>query len=176
MYLYIKAVHIIFIVTWFAALFYMPRLFVYFEEAKLLPENEKNILQKQYLVMQKRLWYGIACPSFVLTMILGFTLLYMYQSVPNWLVWKLFFVFLLVLFHFSCQYIFNKQRNYISNFTSTQMRIWNEVATIFLVAIVFLVVLKDAMSLVYGLLGLVIFIFILMSGIKIYKISRQNIG
>lgn len=174
MYLYIKAIHIIFIVTWFAALFYMPRLFVYFEEAKLLPENEKKILQKQYLIMQKRLWYGIATPSFVLTMILGFTLLYMYPSIPNWLVWKLFFVFLLVIFHFSCQYIFNLQSKNISNFTSTQMRIWNEIATIFLVAIVFLVVLKDSMSLVYGILGLAIFIFVLMSGIKIYKIIRQK--
>lgn len=174
MYLYIKAIHIIFIVTWFAALFYMPRLFVYFEEAKLLPESEKNILQKQYLLMQKRLWYGIAWPSFVITMVLGFTLLYMYQSVPVWMVWKLFFVFLLVLFHISCQYIFNQQSNYTSNYTSNQMRIWNEVATIFLVAIVFLVVLKDTMSLFYGLLGLGIFIFILMSGIKIYKIIRQK--
>lgn len=174
MYLYIKAIHIIFIVTWFAALFYMPRLFVYFEEAKLLPESEKNILQKQYLLMQKRLWYGIAWPSFVITMVLGFTLLYMYQSVPLWMVWKLFFVFLLVLFHISCQYIFNQQSNYTSNYTSNQMRIWNEVATIFLVAIVFLVVLKDTMSLFYGLLGLGIFIFILMSGIKIYKIIRQK--
>lgn len=172
MYLYIKAIHIIFIVTWFAALFYMPRLFVYFEEAKLLPESEKNVLQKQYLLMQKRLWYGIAWPSFVITMFLGFTLLYMYQSVPVWMIWKLFFVFLLVLFHFSCQYIFNKQSNYSSNYTSNQMRIWNEVATVFLVAIVFLVVLKDTMSLLYGLLGLVIFIFVLMSGIKIYKIVR----
>ncbi|TAF76142.1 MAG: protoporphyrinogen IX oxidase [Bacteroidetes bacterium] len=174
MYLYIKAIHIIFIVTWFAALFYMPRLFVYFEEAKLLSESEKNILQKQYLLMQKRLWYGIAWPSFVITMVLGFTLLYMYQSVPLWMVWKLFFVFLLVLFHISCQYIFNQQSNYTSNYTSNQMRIWNEVATIFLVAIVFLVVLKDTMSLFYGLLGLGIFIFILMSGIKIYKIIRQK--
>lgn len=174
MYLYIKAIHIIFIVTWFAALFYMPRLFVYFEEAKLLPESEKNILQNQYLLMQKRLWYGIAWPSFVITMVLGFTLLYMYQSVPLWMVWKLFFVFLLVLFHISCQYIFNQQSNHTSNYTSNQMRIWNEVATIFLVAIVFLVVLKDTMSLFYGLLGLGIFIFILMSGIKIYKIIRQK--
>ena len=69
LYFYLKALHIVFIVTWFAALFYMPRLFVYDIEARLKPEAE--ILLNQFRIMQRRLWFGIAWPSFILTLILA---------------------------------------------------------------------------------------------------------
>ena len=64
---YIKSLHIIFVVTWFAGLFYMVRLFVYFCEAQDKVEPEKSILSEQYKIMMKRLWYIIAWPSMVLT-------------------------------------------------------------------------------------------------------------
>ncbi|MDX2190582.1 MAG: CopD family protein [Bacteroidota bacterium] len=174
-FLYIKAVHIIFIVTWFAALFYMPRLFVYYAEANLMSEPEKSILQKQYLLMQTRLWNGIAWPSMIITIILGFSLVYIYGTIPTWLIWKLLFVSLLIIYHLSCHYIHIQQKKGESKYTSMQMRIWNEVATIFLVAIVFLVVLKNSLQMFYGLAGLVLFIVMLLLGIKIYKSFRTTL-
>ena len=68
---YVLSLHIIFIVTWFAGLFYIVRLFIYHTEAEAKPEPEKSILQNQYKIMEKRLWYGITWPSLVLTLIFG---------------------------------------------------------------------------------------------------------
>ncbi len=73
MYLYIKALHIIFIVTWFAGMFYMPRFFIYNAEAGDKPEAVRAALREQFGVMMKRLWYGITWPSAVLTLDTGTT-------------------------------------------------------------------------------------------------------
>ena len=70
-YLVVKSLHIISVVTWFAGLFYMPRLFVYFAEAETKSEVEKTILQNQFKIMQKRLWYGITWPSSIVVLIFG---------------------------------------------------------------------------------------------------------
>ncbi|MDR0792368.1 MAG: CopD family protein, partial [Chitinophagaceae bacterium] len=77
MFLYIKALHIIFVVTWFAALFYMPRLFIYNTEAQEKTGEAKDALTQQFAKMMKRLWFGIATPSAVLTLILGLTTMYL---------------------------------------------------------------------------------------------------
>src|SRR3974390_672035 len=71
MYNYIKALHIIFIVTWFAGMFYMPRLFIYNTEAAERPGQAKEILRDQFRIMMKRLWLGITWPSAILTLIFG---------------------------------------------------------------------------------------------------------
>ncbi|MHC2991126.1 protoporphyrinogen IX oxidase [Pontibacter sp. HJ8] len=171
---YIKALHIIFVVTWFAGLFYIVRLFIYFAEAAEKPEPERNILLNQFKIMQKRLWYGITWPSAVLTLIFGLTMLYLYGSIPGWLVWKLAFVVGLYVYHFLCHAIFKQQQQGIIRYTSTQLRIWNEVATLFLIAIVFLVVLKSTLSMVWGIVGLLLFSAILMLAIRIYKRVRES--
>ena len=71
MYFYLKALHIIFIVTWFAGMFYIVRLFIYNTEAGNKPEPEQSILQQQFGIMIRRLWLGITWPSAILTLILG---------------------------------------------------------------------------------------------------------
>mgnify|MGYP003414275209 FL=1 len=76
MYPYLKSLHIIFVVTWFAGMFYMPRLFIYNTEAEAKNEIEKNILHTQFRVMMKRLWYGITWPSAIITLALGLSLLF----------------------------------------------------------------------------------------------------
>src|ERR1700754_3681053 len=101
MYLYIKALHIIFVVTWFAGLFYMPRLMVYNAEAGAQPEPARGILRNQYGVMMKRLWFGITWPSAVLTLIFGLTTWYQLGVFPEWLKIKLLFVIGLYLYHVS---------------------------------------------------------------------------
>lgn len=175
-YFYLKALHIIFVVTWFAGLFYIVRLFIYHTEAQELEEPKKSILIDQFKIMEKRLWYGITWPSAIVTILFGLSLLHNYFPLTDnpWLMVKLFFVFGLFLYHLSCHKIFKQLQNDKIKYSSTSLRVWNEVATIFLVAIVFLVVLKDIAHMGYGLLGLIIFTFILMMGIKIYKKIRTQ--
>lgn len=172
--IYIKALHIIFVVTWFAGLFYIVRLFIYHTEANQKVEPEKTILITQFKIMQKRLWFGITWPSAVLTWIFG---LWMIWENPGFLMapWfqvKLTLVLLLTIYHLSCGAILNQLKNDVIKYSSNQLRVWNEVATIFLVAIVFLVELQHATNWLYGLGGLIAFTVLLMLAIKIYKAIR----
>ena len=175
MYLYLKALHIIFIVTWFSGLFYIVRLFIYNAEANEKPEPEKTILKNQFSIMIKRLWLGITWPSAVITLILGPLLIYINPVIlDTWLWVKIAFVIGLYLYHFSLNALYRQQNKNIFKYNSQQLRLWNEVATIFLISIIFLVVVKQAMSLVWGLLGLVLFVLLLLSAIKIYKLLRKR--
>ncbi len=171
-YLYIKALHIIFVVTWFSGMFYLCRLFVYNREANDKPEPDKTILQQQFSIMIKRLLYGITLPSALLTLVFGMWLLMLYPNIPVWLYIKLVLVLLLFVYHYSLHLICNQQLRNVFRFSSNQLRIWNEVPTVFLVAIVMLVVVKQEISLWYGLLGLAAFVVVLMTAIKVYKELR----
>ncbi len=179
MFLYIKALHIIFVVTWFAGLFYIPRLLIYNREAQDKPTAVKTILQQQFAIMLKRLWYGITWPSAILTLILGLWTLWSGGWLQNfgahtWLHIKLALVLLLYVYHYSLQILLQQQLNGSFNYSSQQLRIWNEVATIFLVSIVMLVTVKQNMSAVWGILGLAAFVVVLMSAIRIYKLQREK--
>ncbi|PHK18429.1 protoporphyrinogen IX oxidase [Nostoc linckia z15] len=175
-YNYIKSLHLIFVITWFAGLFYIVRLFVYHIEANSKPSPEKEILTTQYKLMAYRLWYIITWPSAVLATIFAILLL---TIIPEWLQqgWmhvKLTFVFLLFLYHFKCHSIFKQlQRNEIRH-TSNFMRLWNEGATIILFAVVFLVILKNAVNWVFGVLGIIAFSVLIMLGFKFYKRIREK--
>lgn len=174
MYTYVKALHIIFIVTWFSGMFYIVRLYIYNREANDKPEPEKTILQQQFKIMIKRLWFGITWPSAVLTLIFGTWMWHLYGSMPAWLMVKLGFVAGLFLYHLSLHHIYKQQMAAAFKYSSQQLRIWNEVATIFLVAIVMLVVVKQSMSWLWGIIGLLLFVVVLMSAIKIYKALRKK--
>lgn len=157
----------------------MPRLLIYNTEAGKKSDEAKRILREQFTVMIKRLWYGITWPSAVLTLILGLIILFQGGwvetfRVHTWLHIKLLFVIFLYLYHLSLHTLYRQQSKGVFKYTSQQLRIWNEVATIFLVAIVMLVVVKQNMSLIWGLGGLVLFIIVLMSAIKIYKSVRNK--
>ena len=174
--LYLKAVHIIFVVTWFAGLFYMPRLFIYIIEAHDKPEPEKSILVKQLTLMASRLWYGITWPSAIITAGMGTSLLI---NEPAWLHYgfmhiKLTLVFFLYLYHFSLQVILNQLKKGVVKYSSQKMRIWNEVSTLFLISIVFLIVLRDTLSMLWGLAGLLAVTISIMIGIKVYKKFRKE--
>jgi putative membrane protein len=92
----------------------------------------------------------------------------------DWMLVKLGFVLGLLVYHFLCQRMMNQLKRGVFSFSSTQLRIWNELATIFLVAIVFTVVLKSAIDWIYGLIGLILFSILIMSAVKIYKYYRQR--
>ena len=175
--LYVLALHIIFVVTWFAGLFYIVRLFVYHSEAEKKEEPEKNILQNQYKIMERRLWYGITWPSMIFVYIFGSWMVYSnfsyYLSAP-WFILKLCFVFGLTLYHVQCHVMFTHYQKGIIKYSSVKMRLWNEVATIFLVAIIFIVVLKDSFNYIWGLLGLILFTVTIYLAIGIYRKGRKD--
>jgi putative membrane protein len=176
MYPYILAIHIIFVVCWMAGLFYIVRLFIYHTEAQEKPEPDRKILSDQFEIMERKLWYIITVPSMILVITAGITMLVL---VPAWLQqpWlqiKLAFVAGLIVYHFICQHKMNQMARGVFTWTSIQLRIWNEVATIFLFAIVFLAVLKDALSWIYGVIGIILLSLILMSAVKIYKYYRMK--
>lgn len=173
MYNYVKALHIIFVVTWFSGLFYVVRLFIYNTEAGEKQEMEKTILRTQFSLMIRRLWIGITWPSAILTLIFGLWMFYLYDGIPQWLWIKLIFVSGLYMYHFSLQHIFTQQIKGIFKYTSRQLRVWNEVATIFLIAIVMLVVVKQGISLLWGFAGLVLLTMLLMTAIRVYKFMRK---
>jgi protoporphyrinogen IX oxidase len=181
MYFYLKALHIIFIVTWFAGMFYIVRLFIYNREANDRPEPERTILQKQFTVMIRRLWLGITWPSALLTLIFGPWVMLnggwnkrLLDDSGKWLLFKLCFVLLLYGYHFSLHAIYKQQVAGNFKYSSQKLRVWNEVATIFLVPIVMLATVKQSISWVWGMIGLAGFVIVLMSAIKVYKGLRKN--
>lgn len=175
----IKALHLIFVITWFAGLFYIVRLFVYHAEAKQKEDVEQRILVKQYQLMQFRLWYIITWPSAILASFFAFWMLLFTPIGRAWLLmpWmhvKLTFVFLLYLYHLKCHQIFKQLQQDNVKHSSTFFRLWNEGATLILFSVVFLVILKNAINWVFGVLGIVLFSILLMLGFKIYKKIREK--
>lgn len=175
-YLYVKSLHIIFITTWFAGLFYIIRLFIYFKEAEEKQEPARSILKEQYTLMGKRLWYIITWPSAVLATLFAVWLLVLqpFWLQANWMLIKLAFVALLYAYHWSCQIMFNQMEKGSIKYSSFALRIWNEVATIILFACVFLVILKNSLGWIFGVAGIVGVSILLMLGIKLYKNIRSK--
>lgn len=175
---YILALHIIFMVTWFAGLFYLPRLFIYAVEANQKPEPERGILLNQFQVMKKRLLFYITWPGGILTMVFGFWLLFVYMpeilKTPGFIL-KLVFVAILILYHLQCQVIYNQQASRIFRFSSLKLRFFNEIPTVVLFAVVFLIILvrfNKQTDLFYVILGVVILIGLLLVGIYMYRSQR----
>lgn len=173
---YFKALHIIFVVSWFCGLFYLVRLFIYHTEAQEKDSETRRILGEQFSIMERRLWYGITWPACILSLLFGMAMIHDYLPLADnpWLTVKLLFVVLLFFYHLSLGNIYKKIKNNIFKYNSTQLRVWNEVATVLLVAIVFLVVLKDILHMGKALIGLFIFIGVLMFAIRAYKKLRKD--
>lgn len=172
----LKSLHIIFIVTWFAGLFYIVRLFIYHTEANDKPEPDKSILFNQYKIMEKRLWYIITWPSFIITIILGPWLLIQHHAeklTMGWMHLKLGFVILLSVYHLITHRMFKQFQRDEIKFNSTKLRLWNEVATLLLFVIVFLIVYQR-LDFYYGIFGFFGLTISLMLGIKMYKKIRNK--
>lgn len=175
-YLYIKSFHLIFVITWFAGLFYIPRLFVYQIEAFHKPSPDKEILGKQLKLMAKRLWYIITWPSAILATVFAIWLLVLQPLwlTEPWMIVKLGFVVLLILYHLKThQYYKQLQRDEVKK-SSSYMRIWNEGATFILFAVVFLIVLKSALNWIFGIIGMIALGFLIILGFKVYKNIRKK--
>ncbi len=169
--------HLIFVVTWFAGLFYIPRLFIYHIEATEKPSPDKEILSTQLKLMTKRLWNIITWPSAILSTVFAIWLLIL-QPIwlqEPWMHVKLAFVILLFLYHLKSHQIFKQLQRDEVNYTSRFMRIWNEGATLILFAVVFLVILKSAFNWIFGIIGIFVLGILLMLGIRLYRrIQKKN--
>ena len=124
-YEYLKALHIIFVVTWFAGMIYMPRLFIYNTEANEKETIVRQTLQQQFSVMMKRLWFGITWPSAILTLILGPAVMFkggwnntLFTPGTRWLLVKICFVLLLYVYHFSLHKIYKQQMSGVFKYSS----------------------------------------------------------
>jgi putative membrane protein len=176
LYKYILAIHIIFVVCWMAGLFYIVRLFIYHTEAQDKPEAERKILSAQFEIMERRLWNVIAAPSMYIVLAAGIGMLVI---IPGWLQesWlhvKLTFVVLLVIYHFICQNKIKQMRDGVFKWTSTQLRLWNELATVMLFVIVICAVVKQSINWPYTIIGLIGFVLLLMGAVKVYKNYRMR--
>ena len=137
-YNYIKALHLIFVITWFAGLFYVVRLFVYQIEANEKPEPDRTILGDQLKIMAKRLWFIITWPSMFLATGFAIWLLAIrpFYITDAWMQVKLAFVVALIIYHVKCHLIYKDLQNDKVKYSSNFMRLFNEGATLILFAVV----------------------------------------
>ncbi|MFT4762926.1 MAG: putative membrane protein [Oleispira sp.] len=137
--LWLKAFHIIAVVTWFAALFYLPRLFVYHAMA------EDQVSKDRFKIMERKLYRGIMTPSMIVVLALGtwmITLNLEYYFSQGWMHVKLLLVAFLVGYHFMCGALLKKFAQDINDKGHVFYRWFNEVPVLFLITIIILVVVR----------------------------------
>ncbi len=142
----IKSLHIIFMVSYFAGLFYIVRLIIYHTEANLKTQEERNILFPQFILMEKKLWDIIVAPAFVIMVITGLSLLLSntnYFFSQSWMHFKLLMLFFLFIYHWRVWVILKQTINNKFLYTSVKLRMLNEVATVILFSVIFAVILKN---------------------------------
>ncbi len=171
----IKALHIIFMVTFFAGTFYIVRLFIYHKEALSKFEPDRTILSRQLIVMERKLWYIITWPSLVLMAVFGIGLFWLNPALIKqpWMHAKLGFIALLFVYHFKNHGLYLKARNNEIRWSSFRLRLWNEGATIVLIAVVFLAVIKQ-LDWKYGAVGLLVMALVL--GLAVVQYRRKRLG
>ena len=170
----LKAIHIISVVVWFSGLFYVGRLFVYHQDANKRAEEERQVLKPQFALMEKRLWYAITWPGMIGTIITGVLLLY-YIGIPGWIHAKLFLVVILLGYHGGCGRVRRQLLGDRCSWSSRQLRMFNEIPSLLLVMIVFVVVLKEQLSWPILLLGIAGLAVIIMGGVQLYtKVRRRQ--
>jgi protoporphyrinogen IX oxidase len=175
--LYLKVFHIAFVVTWFAGLFYIVRLYIYHTEASTKAEPERSILINHFKTAERRLLFGITLPSMILTYIFGFWMAFAMfgTDFPKWLWIKLSLVFLLSLYHLQCHIMYKNLKQDKYKYSSMQLRMWNEVTTLFLFAIIYFVVVRDEnwQKVLGWIAGVALLLY---AAIQLYKKIRESAG
>jgi protoporphyrinogen IX oxidase len=173
-YLYVKALHLVAVVSWFSGLLYIVRLFIYHAEAASRPEPERKVLEAQFALMARRLWYIITWPAFIATAAFGLWMMARIRAWEQpWFQLKAVFLLLLIGYHLYCGKIRKDLALGRCRLTSVQLRIWNEVATLLLFAIVFTAVLKSPLAAGKGMLGVVGFAVAMMGVMAVVRKRRR---
>ena len=173
----LKALHLVFMVTWFAGLFYIVRLFIYHREALDKDEPERGILTNQFRIMERRLWFAITWPSAVLCTVFGLFMLYREPVLLHlgYMHIKLGFVTLLWVYQFVSHAVYKRfQSDRPGAMSSMRLRFFNEFPTVVLIAVVFIIVKKDSFSWLNGLLGILGVAILLTLAIKWYQRFRAS--
>lgn len=137
--LWLKAFHLIAVICWFAALFYLPRLFVYHAM------SEDKISQERFKIMERKLYNGIMTPSAIATVVLGVTMVYLnldYYKTAQWLKWKMVLVLLLAAYHIACGHFLRQFAEDANTRSHVFFRVFNELPVLLLIGIVLLAVLR----------------------------------
>lgn len=138
--LWIKALHLVFMVTWFAGLFYLPRLFVY----HAMSEDQASI--DRFKIMERKLYFGITTPGGLLTLVFGFWTLHLYgwENYANslWLHAKLLLVLLLVFYHLYCGKLLSDFKHDRNQHGHVWYRWFNEIPVFMLIGIILLAVVR----------------------------------
>lgn len=175
-YPFFKALHIIGFVAWFAGIFYIVRLFVYHREAWDLGADDRkgSILRAQYQIMEERLYKIIQTPAMILTLIGGIGMLFMAPAwlQSPWMHLKLSLILVLIIYHFSCGKQIKKLALSPTGINSFGYRLYNEVPTLILIAVVMLAVWKSLEGLWLGLALLVSLGVLFFIAAKLYKAKR----
>lgn len=174
-YLYIKALHLVAVVSWFAGLLYIVRLFIYHAEAASRPEAERKVLEPQFTLMERRLWYGITWPAMVATAGFGLWMMFRIHAWEQpWFQLKAVLLALLIGYHLYCGKIRKDLAQGRCRLTSGRLRLWNEVATLLLFAIVFTAVLKSPWAAGKGMLGVSAFAAVLVAVMGLVRFRRAG--
>ena len=164
------AFHLIGIVCWFAGLFYLGRLCIYHREAMDKPQPEQTILKAQFTLMENRLWSIITVPALWVTAGTGISLLTVSQVYHQpWFIIKIVLLILLFGYHLHCGKLVKQLQMGQKKWNSTGLRVYNEIATLLLFAIVFCAKLKEPQSIglaLIGVLGLGIIIFLFIKALR----------
>ena len=161
---YLKSLHIIFIVTWMAAIFFLGRMLIYFEQAQSRPDVERLAIQSVVSQGAKRVWYIIAVPSMILTLLIGGRLMILTHAFSQG--WFHLKALLIILFIFYTNYLNRIRKNQVQGvfpLTVAKLRLVNELPTLFLAGIVFTVFFRDLFSGLWAILvvSLVIIVVVL---------------
>lgn len=176
--LLLKAFHIIGFVAWFAGLFYLVRMFVYHTEAYDKPNPEKDIIRDQMHMMESKVYKIICNPAMILTWACGTAMIIDYGmdwfKVNHWLHVKLVLVLLLTGYHHKCKGIIAELKLDKTKLSSFQFRLFNEVPSLFLIAIVLLAVFNNNLNYIYTLCGILIAALLMFLIAKTYKKNREQ--
>lgn len=168
-FLWLKAIHVIFMVTWFAGLFYLPRLFVYHAMA----DDDASI--ERFKIMERKLFWGITTPGAVVTAGFGLWMLldnWVVYKTQGWMHAKLTVVLLLIAYHIWCGKLLNDFKHDRNRHAHTWYRWFNEIPVVFLVAVVTWVIVRTTAS---GLIaGGIVLIPTLLAGLILWRRSADT--
>tara|TARA_A100001011_G_C14266459_1_gene824884 strand:+ start:1193 stop:1717 length:525 start_codon:yes stop_codon:yes gene_type:complete len=173
MYLTLKALHVISVISWFAGLVYLGRILIYHREALDKPSLERDPLVLQFKLMESRVYKIICMPAFCLSFLFGGWLAIEYKVyLQSWFHLKLGLVFLLIFYHFYAASLMHKLAQNVSLKSSLFYRLFNEYLTILLIGIVFITITKSiqlTLIITSVMLGLILFVTIFL-----YRKNTQN--
>ena len=181
LYTIIKAIHIIFMVSYFAGIFYLVRLFVYYKDTDVFEDQKKQILREQYIFMASRLLNIITVPAGIIMLASGLTMIFLNFGLMKtpWFHLKLTFLIGLAFYHFWCWKKVLQMKILAGNtlpITNIKLRQANEIATFILFLVVFTVILKS-MVIEYWwqlIVGFIIQVVLIMTTVKLVNKNKKS--